>query len=485
MTGWLIIVDRQADLPKSLVDHPWLTTRDFIMRPKLINKSASKIINLSRDYGYQTLGYYASLLAEARAQKVIPTVTTILTLKSRTTYAYALGELEELLNRTLRRLVEPPGTSFRLLVCLGLCDDARFARLGRVLFDHFRCPIVEVLIRAGDPFRIRKLAPVSIADLDEAGQELLAQAVHEQSRARWRMPKAKVAPRFDLAILHDPKDTLPPSDIATLRHFARIAGGMGLGVELITKKDFDRLPEFDALWLRETTNIDHHTFRFAQRAEQEGMPVIDDPTSIMRCTNKVYLSELLAANGIAAPRTFIISNVKELAELETRLSYPIVLKIPDGSFSRGVTKVGSRAELERSVRGMLEDSDLILAQEFVPTNFDWRVGVLGGEALFVTQYLMAKKHWQIVHHREGGRSAEGGFKTVGIAEAPAEVVRIGVHAARLMGSGLYGVDIKETGDKVYVIEINDNPNLNVDVEAEIEGDTVWRRLAQWYLTKLT
>ena len=54
-----------------------------------------------------------------------------------------------------------------------------------------------------------------------------------------------------------------------------------------------------------------------------------------------------------------------------------------------------------------------------------------------------------------------------------------------MGSGLYGVDIKETGDKVYVIEINDNPNLNVDVEAEIEGDTVWRRLAQWYLTKLT
>ena len=63
---------------------------------------------------------------------------------------------------------------------------------------------------------------------------------------------------------------------------------MGLGVELIGKGDFDQLAEYDALWIRETTRIDHHTYRFAKRAEQEGMPVIDNTTSIVRCTNKVY-----------------------------------------------------------------------------------------------------------------------------------------------------------------------------------------------------
>ena len=31
------------------------------------------------------------------------------------------------------------------------------------------------------------------------------------------------------------------------------------------------------------------------------------------------------------------------------------------------------------VRGMLEDSDLILAQEFMYTEYDWRIGVLDGE----------------------------------------------------------------------------------------------------------
>ena len=77
------------------------------------------------------------------------------------------------------------------------------------------------------------------------------------------------------AVLFDPKAQMPPSDLDTIRHFQRIAELLGLGVEVITKQDFDRIPEFDALWIRENTNIDHHTFRFAKRAEQVGLVVVD------------------------------------------------------------------------------------------------------------------------------------------------------------------------------------------------------------------
>ena len=35
----------------------------------------------------------------------------------------------------------------------------------------------------------------------------------------------------------------------------------------------------------------------------------------------------------------------------------------------------------------------------MPTEYDWRVGVLGGQPLFAVHYLMAKKHWQIVKHK--------------------------------------------------------------------------------------
>ena len=48
---------------------------------------------------------------------------------------------------------------------------------------------------------------------------------------------------------------------------------MGVEVELITKKDYPRLAEYDALFIRETTGLDHHTYRFAKKAEEEGMPL--------------------------------------------------------------------------------------------------------------------------------------------------------------------------------------------------------------------
>lgn len=485
MSGWLIVVDRLTDLPPSLEGLPVMTTRDYIQRPRAAGRQPPKVLNLSRDYGYQTLGYFCSLLAEARGHKIVPSVTTMLELRRRNFYAYALPDLEELLNRTLRRLAEPPQTSFRLLVCLGHPDDTRLGRFARQLYDWLRCPILEVFVQAGEWWRIKRIAPVRINELGPDGKAMLAQAIRSQVKSPWRDPRAKVLPRYTVAVLYDAKEKLPPSEPQSLRHFGRVAERLGLGVELITRKDLDRLPEYDALWIRETTNIDHHTFRFAKRAEQEGMPVIDDPTSIVRCTNKVYLAELMAANDVATPKTVIISSVRELEELERQLSYPMVLKIPDGSFSRGVSRVGSRAELERSVRGMLEDSDLILAQEFMPTDYDWRVGVLDGEPLFVTQYKMARNHWQIVHHKEGGRTVEGGFLTVPIGEAPAAIVQVGVKAARLIGRSLYGVDIKQNDRGVFVIEVNDNPNLNMEVEAKAEGDEVWRRLAQWFLKRLS
>ncbi len=62
----------------------------------------------------------------------------------------------------------------------------------------------------------------------------------------------------------------------------------GSRTELITRDDSNRLSEFDALFIRETTSVDHHTNRIARKALAEGLVVIDDPESILRCSNKVY-----------------------------------------------------------------------------------------------------------------------------------------------------------------------------------------------------
>jgi glutathione synthase/RimK-type ligase-like ATP-grasp enzyme len=162
----------------------------------------------------------------------------------------------------------------------------------------------------------------------------------------------------------------------------------------------------------------------------------------------------------------------------------MVLKVPDSSFSRGVKKVDSPEELSSLAKLWLADTDLLLAQAFAPTSFDWRVGVLGGKPLFVVQYLMAKGHWQIVKHEPNGKAIEGGFKSMSLGEAPPAVIDIGLRAAQLIGNGLYGVDIKETATGLYVVEINDNPNIEHGVEDASEKDQVWIELTKWFIDRL-
>ena len=123
----------------------------------------------------------------------------------------------------------------------------------------------------------------------------------------------------------------------------------------------------------------------------------------------------------------------------------MVVKIPDGSFSRGVHKVDNFAELKALTDHLFEDTDLLLAQAFMPTEFDWRVGVLDGEPLFVCQYQMARGHWQIIKHGPDG-AREGGFRTMALSDAPKQVIDVALRAAQAIGEGLYGVDVKEIGD---------------------------------------
>ena len=197
-------------------------------------------------------------------------------------------------------------------------------------------------------------------------------------------------PKYDLAVLYDPNEKLPPSSSATIKHFARIAERLSFDVEPITRRQLAELAEYDGLFIRETTSIDNHTYRFARRAWQEGMPVIDDPISMIRCMNKVFLMELMGSNQVPTPPTVMLADDTDLPRAVDELGLPLVVKIPDGSFSRGVHKVSTVDEFKRIAEELFEETDLVLAQKFMPTEFDWRVGVLAGQPLFVCQYRMAR-----------------------------------------------------------------------------------------------
>jgi glutathione synthase/RimK-type ligase-like ATP-grasp enzyme len=483
MADWVILVDSARDFPNADTPHKVITTRDYLARTNLFSGARPKIINLSRSFNYQSRGYYSSLLAEARGHRVIPSVETMVDLGARQLYAQALPELDDSLAKALA-VADDKAVPHRILSYFGTVDDRRFDRFGRLLFDWFRCPVMEVTVENGGRPQIRKLAAVPVTKLSP--EELVAfhAALHTHTTREWRSKKDRAAPRYSFAVLYNPQEKLPPSNLSTLKHWSRIAEKFGVEIEPITRRDLPRLAEFDALFIRETTSIDDHTYRFARRAVQDGMPVIDDPISMIRCTNKIYLHELMISNGIAVPPTVILAGTHDLARAADELGFPMVLKVPDSSFSRGVKKVDNQTELSALAKEWFEDTDLLLAQAFMPTTFDWRVGVLGGKPLFVCQYMMAKKHWQIVKHRANGHPLEGDHRTVPLGEAPPAVVDIGLRAAQLIGDGLYGVDIKETQEGIFVVEVNDNPNIEHGVEDQAEKDQVWIELTRWFTDRL-
>lgn len=462
--------------PPSLAPLIWLP-RIYITRPENFRARSVRVVNLSRDAVYLGTGYYASLLAEARGHKVIPSTRTILDLGRKSLYRFALPELDAILARRLARLTTPLEGPVRLLVAFGRTEDPRFDELARAVFDRFRHPLLALAIRPARDggHRIRAIQPLSPADLDADQAAWFNAALARYLKVPWRDGRSAPVPRYSVAVLYNPQERLPPSKPATIQRFVRIGAQMGIEVEPIRRQDFLRLGEFDALFIRETTALTNHTYRFARKAEREGLAVIDDPTSIVRCTNKVYLAELLAAHGVPTPRTVVLDR-RHLKAVGSQLGFPLVLKVPDGSFSRGVFKVADQAELTAKAGELLEDSDLILAQEFVPTRFDWRIGVLNGQPLYVCQYFMSRNHWQIVKHDADGRIHEGGFRTYAVDEAPAAVTELGCRAASLIGDGLYGVDIKQTDNGLVVIEVNDNPNLDQGVEDAVLKDELYRRV---------
>lgn len=438
------------------------------------------VINLSGDYTYNSEGYYCSLLAQARGHKVIPGVETLNKLESGTGI-----RMSAVLQKACYQWVKKHEITdeWTLNIYFGTCAEKGLERIARFIFDNYPCPLLRVTFNVRSRNQIESVQALTLQQLDDSAQDLFANALDNFNKKVWRTPRSAKPARYSLAILVDPDEKFPPSDKQAINKFLEIAKRMNIHAELITEEDATRLMEFDALFIRTTTALNHYTFHLAQRASINGLSVIDDPTSIIRCTNKVYLCELFGKAHIPAPASQLIfrSDALSFDELTALLGAPVILKIPDGSFSIGMSKVTNEAEYKMALNELFEHSDIVLGQEFIPTEFDWRIGILDGEPLFACKYYMAKGHWQIYNHNVTGKNLCGPWETIPIYQVPTKVLDTATKAAALIGRGLYGVDLKVVNGKAVVIEINDNPSIDHEVEDAVLGDELYYRILNHFV----
>lgn len=441
-----------------------------------------KVFNLCKSYRYQSSGYYVSLLAEARGHKPLPKVSTIQDLQSQ----HLVRRLTKGLGTLIQRLLAPLITNnFELNIYFGRSIDSRYAILSHQLFNLLQAPLLCARFRRlHNQWDLRSVRAISADDITPDHQEFLLVAATGYFGSRGNRTKQYPAPRFDLAILHDPDNPEPPSNATAMQKFKEAAEELSMRAEFITRADIGRLPEFDALFIRDTTFVNHYTYRFSRQALAERLVVIDEPDSILKCNNKVYLAELLAQHHIRTPKTLLVHR-GNISRIVPDLGLPCILKQPDSSFSRGVVKVETETELLAKIPSLLAKSALVIAQEWLPTEFDWRVGILDRRVLFVARYYFPAGHWQVIKRDEQQRKlSEGSTQAIPVDQAPEEVVRTGLKSANLIGNGFYGVDIKKIDNCCYVIEINDNPNVDAGNEDGVLKDTLYREVMSVFLNRI-
>ncbi len=475
----LIIVDKPSQWNFSLPDVEVVSPNAYITSPIYQSARNIKVLNLCKSYQYQSEGYYVSLLAEARGHKVLPGVSTIQDFRFPSILRYDSQDFDNLIQAAFKH---EKLDKVELNVYFGATRNEVYNKLGRHLFQLVQAPSLRATFSKKTKWVLQSIRPVSLNELTPDDKLLLVKAVEQYflRKRDYRSDKKK----YDLAILVNPDDNNPPSNDRALKRFYRAALETGFNVEFITKNDFDQLIQYDALFIRETTNVNHHSFRFAKKAESLGLIVIDDPVSILKCTNKVYLHELLTANKISTPKAHVITE-DNCESLPAKMGFPFILKQPDGAFSKGVHKINDLEQFKKIRESMFEKSDLLIAQEFLPTPFDWRVGVIDGQVIYVCKYFMASEHWQIVNwNAKKEDSREGNFEALAVDQAPSGLLKTALKATSLIGRGLYGVDMKEVDGKFYVIEINDNPNIDAGVEDKMLKEKLYTTIMEVFLNRI-
>ncbi|HEY3245357.1 MAG TPA: RimK family alpha-L-glutamate ligase [Phycisphaerae bacterium] len=257
------------------------------------------------------------------------------------------------------------------------------------------------------------------------------------------------------------------NELTALTNFRIAANKLGHQLDFIFRPEVQSIPQYDAVFIRALTDPLNMSFVAARLAELHGIRSIDDANSILICCDKVSMYQHLQRAGVPMPETRFLDahevTIENAHELFEAMGTPLVLKAPNSSFSAYVDRVSDAESFVKVGKRFLRRADRVVVQQYIPSTFDWRVTTLTGEVLFVCKYVMPAKHWKI-QSMEEGRTVYATVVSVTPAAVEPRLIEVAQSAARAVGDGLYGIDVKQVGDEYFVIEVNDNPNIDAGEE---------------------
>jgi len=199
---------------------------------------------------------------------------------------------------------------------------------------------------------------------------------------------------------------------------------------------------------------------------------------VAKCTtNKLYMKERLAANGVRTARFMNIHNEAELNDAVKSLEFPVIVKATDLQGSRGICIVREEDKLKSAYDEVmsLTHKDFCIVEEFIEgTEFGAQAFVYKGEVLFVLPHgdetVMCKTAVPVGHYMPYAMSD--------VLAADVDLQARKAIAALGLDNCAVNIDFISRDDQAYIIELTGRGGANglTDITGEYFGINYYKMM---------
>ena len=233
--------------------------------------------------------------------------------------------------------------------------------------------------------------------------------------------------------------------------FDQLVANIGFDRDIIQLKDINLLDEIDALIVRGppmgtleqiTTKLD-----ILYKLEGLGLTIINSPKAIEVAGDKFLSGIRLVEVGLPVPRSIVTENLDAALDGFSSLGEDIIVKPIIGSRGRGIVRITDREIAWRIFDTLLRSNQVIFMQEYLPHGLqDIRTLVVGNKVI-AAMYRVSNT-WK-------SSISEGAIPK--LCKIDESLTQLSIGASKTLGCELAGIDLIESKEKRYVIEVNPSP----------------------------
>ncbi|HZF21602.1 MAG TPA: RimK family alpha-L-glutamate ligase [Dongiaceae bacterium] len=218
-----------------------------------------------------------------------------------------------------------------------------------------------------------------------------------------------------------------------------------------------QLSEFDMFIPRIGRSLTEFGVLLLNHLDIIGIPTTLSRRGLFLARNKFLALQELKRAKVKIPSSILLGSRFEMSDLVGQMPTPFIMKLLSGTQGVGVMRVDDPKDARPIVDTLVELKQLICVQKYVPNpGEDIRAFVVGQKVVAAMRRIAPPNEWRSNIHL-GGKGV--GYKLTKEQEDTA------LRAARALDVEIAGVDMIQSTDGTYVIEVNVSPGFRGLYEA--------------------